>query len=132
MKKLVAKADQLIRDILKLIDNKCCTCGEHFTFGNLQVGHWISRYFKGTRWFLKNNHRQCYNCNQLHEIDSEPFDMFMRSKYDIEALKIQSNEHTPTIKVQEYITNLRRIKKALENGEIRSRSEAEAMQCKSC
>lgn len=128
MKRTIDKADNLVREVLKLLDSCCCTCGHHEAYG-LEAGHWISRAFYGSRWLLQNVHRQCRDCNQTHEFHTESFDSFMHSRYDIELICRESREYTPKERVKDYIGSLKAIKKALESGDIGSRLEAEEMQC---
>lgn len=124
MKKTVQIADQLIRDILKHLPARCCCCETPY---GLEVGHWITRSFKGTRWDLRNLHRQCRSCNSEHEYNTESMDTFMEN-YDTEELKQLSRIITKKYAVQEKIVVLKEILAKLESGEFTTRQEVEDYQ----
>lgn len=55
--------DSLVREIVKIRDCCCFTCGR--TDLILEVGHFVPRRYKATRWDLRNCHLQCINCNRM-------------------------------------------------------------------
>lgn len=124
-KKLVKQADDLIRNILHIIDSACITCGE---YQQLEVGHWISRTFKGTRWNLKNNHGQCRKCNSYHEENTNPYDRIMTVRYNVDDLKRRSREAHKRNRLEVTIKVLKHILLCLQKGVILTREEAENMQ----
>lgn len=64
-RKIKDECDQLVREIIKLRDAGCITCG---TVNDLQVGHLFRRGIERTRWSLINNNAQCGMCNYDHEL----------------------------------------------------------------
>lgn len=42
---------------------RCFTCDKVFTVKTIQCGHYVSRIYTNTRWFLENLRPQCYSCN---------------------------------------------------------------------
>lgn len=84
-KKIVAKLDQLVSEIVRKRDGKCVICG---TTERLQAGHLFSRVAYSIRWDLNNVFAQCSGCNLRHEHDSFPFhDWFIR-EYSLEDFRI--------------------------------------------
>ena len=55
--------DSLVREIVKSRDYCCFTCGR--TDQVLEVGHFVPRRYKATRWDLRNCHLQCIECNRM-------------------------------------------------------------------
>lgn len=41
----------------------CYTCDKTFEIKNIQCGHYVSRVYTNTRWYLGNLRPQCYSCN---------------------------------------------------------------------
>lgn len=62
--------DQLIRDIIKLRDDRCFTCPET---KNLHVGHLFRRGIASVRFDLRNVAAQCDRCNGVHEEEPEHY-----------------------------------------------------------
>ena len=73
--KLVADLDDLVRAILKYDSPFCCCCGQYN--GVLQVGHYIPRGKRWTRWNLDNCWRQCGGCNMYHNHNPGPYTIFL-------------------------------------------------------
>lgn len=73
--KIVAELDNLIRAILKYDSSFCCCCGSYS--GELQVGHYIPRGKRWTRWNLENCWRQCPGCNLYHNHNPGPYTQFL-------------------------------------------------------
>lgn len=83
--------DQLVREIIKLRDSVCITCGTRD--GTLHVGHLFRRGITATRWSLTNCNGQCDSCNGLHEEEPEHYITAYKARYGAiayEALEIHS------------------------------------------
>ena len=59
----ISTLDSLVREIVKCRDSCCFTCGR--TDQTLEVGHFVPRRYRATRWDLRNCHLQCIECNRL-------------------------------------------------------------------
>lgn len=46
-------------------DVECYTCYKKFPWKNIQNGHYISRVYTNTRWYLPNLRPQCFSCNVM-------------------------------------------------------------------
>lgn len=42
---------------------QCFTCPQKTTIKKIQCGHYVSRFYKATRWDLRNLRPQCFWCN---------------------------------------------------------------------
>lgn len=65
-KNIQYRLDTVIRDIIKLRDRVCFTCGQQRP---LTVGHFIKRRHTATRWDLMNVHGQCWECNSRDDFN---------------------------------------------------------------
>lgn len=68
---------------------ECCTCGKHVLVWDHIVGfsalahcgHFIGRYFQGTRFDEKNCHLQCKSCNTFAEGKQFEHSLFIDKTY---------------------------------------------------
>lgn len=107
-KKLVKDLDDIIRKIIRLRDNKCCSCGRQLE-DNMQVSHYIGRRHYSLRWDLRNCHGSCPGCNLLHNHNTLPYTMFMVRTYKegiLEELERIMMNHTKfsTTQLEELLT----------------------------
>lgn len=58
----VGTLDSLVRKIVRNREYSCFTCGR--TDLVLEVGHFVPRRYRSTRWDLRNCHLQCIVCNR--------------------------------------------------------------------
>lgn len=121
-KKLIKICDDLVREILWKIEDKCFVCGiQHGRFGpnnrhGEQVGHFKSRVVLPLKWDLRNCHLQCARCNYIHEHDSLPYTLAMIKHGGVElltALEEAHNEYRITAKTMP-TWQIREIKAQLE------------------
>jgi hypothetical protein len=67
------KADKWFSIFIRLRDSDdngysvCITCGKIMFFRNLDVGHYVKREHQGVRFYEKNCHAQCKECNWLKQ-----------------------------------------------------------------
>lgn len=80
----VDELDDLVREIIKLRDPACVTCGISRSASGLCVGHLLTRGKHSVRWDLKNCNAQCPPCNGSHEYNPEKYTLWFVKKYGIE------------------------------------------------
>lgn len=51
----------------------CYTCDRIFTIKTIQCGHYVSRVYTNTRWYLGNLRPQCYSCNIMKKGNVQEF-----------------------------------------------------------
>lgn len=85
-KSLIKKLDDVVRQIIRLRDTHCCSCGKRLE-DNLQVSHYIGRRHYSLRWDLRNVAGSCPGCNLLHNHNTLPYTTFMIREYGEEILK---------------------------------------------
>lgn len=103
-KDIKRELDQLVRDIIKLRDDRCFTCGRARGTVNLEVGHMYHRGIQVLRWSLVNCHAQCGgfagSCNAKHEEDPGTYQLAFIKAYcmddffDMETLSNSSHKHS--------------------------------------
>lgn len=97
--KKVAIADDLVREIIFLRDDKCITCDKRQSNEKLQVGHLITRGVHSVRWDLKNCNAQCSGCNLRHESYPEYYFTAFVNKYGSGELEwLQKRAHLEIVK----------------------------------
>ena len=72
IKTLTKKLDKIFSEYVRRRDSKdgivrCCTCGEHHHWKQIQCGHFISRRYMSTRFDEKNTGPQCAACNMFNQ-----------------------------------------------------------------
>lgn len=103
-KDIKLELDELVRQIIRLRDDHCFTCGKKRGFVNLEVGHMYRRGIQVLRWNLLNCNAQCGgfagSCNDLHESDPGPYHLAFIRKYCMddffmmEQLSDSKHKHT--------------------------------------
>jgi len=81
--------DELIRQIIRLRDVRCFTCGvSRVHYSLIHPGHYITRKVLALRWSLANIHAQCNVCNDVHNTHPEIYRAHLVREYD-EAFVLQ-------------------------------------------
>lgn len=75
--------------------NKCYTCGVKKHWKELQCGHFISRTYGITRWYLPNLRVQCYSCNVMNRGNLQEFAARLEMEKPGEVLRLTQLKHTP-------------------------------------
>lgn len=95
------ECDQLVRDIIKLRDDRCFTCPRgRWGAVAIEVGHMYRRGIEVLRWNLLNCNGQCSLCNAAHETDPGPYHVAFIRKYGVDAygqmetLSLSRHKHT--------------------------------------
>lgn len=84
-KTLKAQADRAMSDYIRERDGwKCVICGE--TGKHIQNGHYIPRQSLALRYDETNCHAQCPTCNGRHNLDREPYRLYIVRRYWEEKL----------------------------------------------
>ena len=79
----------------------CITCGKKELVKDIDCGHYVSRIYKGTRWYEKNTFPQCKSCNRFHEGIKDVFALKLQEKFgkgilqELQNLKNQIVKFTP-------------------------------------
>lgn len=60
---------------------KCASCGKLVFWKDADCGHYIGRQHHATRWYEKNTHPQCRDCNRFNEGNKGRYAMFLVEKY---------------------------------------------------
>ena len=74
--------------------NTCYTCGKKKLWKELQCGHFISRTYGITRWYLPNLRVQCYSCNVMNRGNLQEFAARLESEKQGEVLRLTQLKHT--------------------------------------
>jgi len=74
--------------------NTCYTCGVRKLWKELQCGHFISRTYGITRWYLPNLRVQCYYCNVMNRGNLQEFAARLESEKQGEVLRLTQLKHT--------------------------------------
>ena len=74
--------------------NTCYTCGVRKLWKELQCGHFISRTYGITRWYLPNLRVQCYSCNVMNRGNLQEFAARLESEKQGEVLRLTQLKHT--------------------------------------
>ena len=80
-KELVKRLDKLTSIIVRLLDDKCCTCGKKLSFKQRQCGHYVPRIVEVTRWDLENCNVQCATCNVEKGGNLKKYAEYMEERY---------------------------------------------------
>lgn len=62
-KKLIKQLDAMVRNIVRIRDKNCVTCGVHRKQATMNVSHKVTRRNYSTRWRLENCNLQCVRCH---------------------------------------------------------------------
>ena len=65
----------------------CYTCGHKAHYKKIHAGHYITRYFKATRWDLRNLRPQCFMCNIYRKGNAVIFRQNLVKEYGEEEIK---------------------------------------------
>jgi len=90
---LVKELDALVSRVVRLgaCDSegmvKCYTCGYKTHYKKIHCGHYISRFYKETRWDLRNLRPQCFNCNIYRKGNAVSFRQKLVEEYGEEEIK---------------------------------------------
>lgn len=82
------ECDNLIRDIIKIRDSSCFTCGIPRKWVAVFPGHYITRKVLALRWSLDQVHAQCNLCNSQHNTEPIVYRKALMKEYD-EAFVLQ-------------------------------------------
>lgn len=90
--KLTKELDTLFSRVLRLSTAKdeictCYTCGLQIHYKKIHAGHYISRYYKITRWDERNVKTQCLMCNIYRKGNSFIFRQNLVRDYGEETIK---------------------------------------------
>ena len=94
-----AKLDILFAHYIKKRDSingrgQCVTCGEIFSVGDLDAGHFRSRKHSSTRYDERNVALQCKKCNRFSSGEQWEFGKYLDDKYgDGTALELTRKSH---------------------------------------
>jgi len=75
--------------------NTCYTCGVKKHWKELQCGHFISRTYGITAWYLPNLRVQCYSCNVMNRGNLQEFAARLEMEKPGEVLRLTQLKHTP-------------------------------------
>lgn len=84
-KKLIAKLDDLVRQVIRLRDTHCSCCKKKLG-EDIQVSHFVTRRIHAVRWNLKNVSGSCPGCNLRHNFNPVPYARYMIDTYGKEVL----------------------------------------------
>ena len=65
----------------------CYTCGHKAHYKKIHAGHYITRFFKATRWDLRNLRPQCFMCNIYRKGNAVIFRQNLVKEYGEEEIK---------------------------------------------
>lgn len=74
--------------------NRCYTCGKVKHWKELQCGHFISRTYGITRWYLPNLRVQCYSCNVMNRGNLQEFAARLELEKPGEVIRLTQLKHT--------------------------------------
>ena len=103
--------------------NSCYTCGVRKHWKELQCGHFVSRTYGITRWYLPNLRVQCYSCNVMNRGNLQEFGARLEMEKPGEVIRLTRLKHTPNqcpnyLDVVEIIRDYKeRLKKLDENSQ---------------
>lgn len=104
--KLIKELDKRfsLKTRLKYADKEgictCYTCGHKAHYKKMQAGHYISRFYKKTRWDERNVRVQCVLCNLWKRGDSVPFRQKLVEEYGEKAVKEMELSRNETQKLE--------------------------------
>ena len=98
---------------------ECYTCGQSKHYKKIQCGHFVTRYFRVTRWDRRNLRPQCFNCNIRLKGASLMFRRKLVLEYGEEVIKQMEASVNPLIRgglSREYLEKcIENERKALES-----------------
>lgn len=80
-KTLYKRLDKLTSVLVRMLGDKCVTCGKRLPFNRRQAGHYVPRVVVASRWDLKNVNVQCAKCNVELGGNLDKYAEYMKSHY---------------------------------------------------
>ena len=87
-KVLVQRLDRLTSVLVRMLEDRCATCGKKLLWKQRQAGHFVPRVVQKTRWDLGNVHVQCNKCNVELGGNIENYREFIASKLGEQTLSM--------------------------------------------
>lgn len=76
---------------------KCYTCDKILTIKTIQAGHYVSRVYTNTRWYLGNLRSQCYSCNIMKNGNTQEFGARLDSEKAGTTQMLNEWKHRPSV-----------------------------------
>lgn len=87
-KALEQRLDKMTSILVRLLEDRCATCGKKLLWRYRQAGHFVPRVVRKTRWSLINVHTQCAHCNVELGGNIQKYRKFIAKKYGVGTLDV--------------------------------------------